>query len=157
MEQQRIDDLTIAEVEQPLSAVDQRHASSQRGEHDGVFQANHTATHHDQRTRNVLQVEQLIRIEDSFAIEGDVGRTSRLGPAGDEKLHHAVRILQHDVMRRNEPGIASINIDTVTVELILHDFHFVLNDLHDLTLQILHRDATLVAVAFTVNVALPVA
>ena len=41
--EQRVDDFAIAELQQPLAPIDERHLDAERGEHDGVLDADHAA------------------------------------------------------------------------------------------------------------------
>jgi len=82
--QQRFDDLTIAEFQQLRAAIDDGHLHAERGEHDRVFEADHAATHDDHRPRHARQAQNLIRIEDRFAVERNVTGAGRAG-AGCEQ------------------------------------------------------------------------
>ncbi len=53
--EQCFDDFAIAEFEQLCAAVDDGDLHAQRGEHDGVFEADHAAADDDHRPRNACR------------------------------------------------------------------------------------------------------
>ena len=80
---QRLDDLLVGELEQPRSPFDQRHAHAKRGEHAGVFDADHAAAHHDHGLRQVHQVEHQVGVDDAASVDRHLGRRGRLGAGRD--------------------------------------------------------------------------
>ena len=66
MVEQRLDDLAVAEFEQLRAAVDDGHLHAERGEHDGVFEADHAAADDDHRTRHAATARGLRRSRRPF-------------------------------------------------------------------------------------------
>ena len=65
---ERLDNLLIGELEQPVALFDQRYAHAQHREHAGIFHADNAAAHHDQGLGQRLQAQNLIAVDDSLAI-----------------------------------------------------------------------------------------
>ena len=84
--EQRVDDFAVAEFEQLRAAVDDRHLHAERGEHDGVFEADHAAADDDHRPRHVRQVEDFVGVEDRFAVERNVVGPGRAGAGGEQDV-----------------------------------------------------------------------
>ena len=84
--QQRVDDFVVAEFEQLRAAVDDRHLHAERGEHDGVFQADHAAADDDHRARDAGQVEDFVGVEDRFAVERNVVGPRRPRAGGQQDV-----------------------------------------------------------------------
>ena len=115
---QRVDDLGVAEVEEPFAAVDHGHLYAQGRQHDSVFNPDHPRSHHDHRTRDLLQLEQLVGIENPRAVEGDMTWPGRLCAAGDEHIvrlddARTLRGKHLHLVRRDEAGAAGQNVDAV--------------------------------------------
>ncbi len=84
--QQRVDDFVVAEFEQLRAAVDDGHLHAERGEHDGVFEADHAAADDDHRPRHVGQVENFVGVEDRFAVERNVVGPRRPRAGGEQDV-----------------------------------------------------------------------
>ena len=78
VELQRLDDLRVAELQHLRSrfstTVTRR---AERGEHRGVLDADHPGADHDQRGRDLLQLEDPVGVEHPRVVEGDLGRPGR--------------------------------------------------------------------------------
>ena len=160
--QQRFDDFVVAELEQVGAAVDHRDLHAQRGEHDGVFQADHAAADDDHRPRHARQIEDLVGIENRFAVERNVRgpRGPRAGGQQDvlglEDLPFAAAA-DFDAVRIDERRLAVRDVHAVAGELVLDDVPIGLRDFDHLPPQLVHRDLALAEVAVVVHVALAVA
>ena len=64
MVEQRFDDFAVAELEQLRAAVDDRDLHAERGEHDGVFEADHAAADDDHRAGHAAEREDFVGVED---------------------------------------------------------------------------------------------
>eukprot|EP00913_Durusdinium_trenchii_P023283 g21861.t1 len=159
--QQRVDDFAVAEFEQSFAAVDDRDVHTEGREHDRVLDADHAAADDNHRSRDALQIEKVVGIENRFAVEGNVIGPRRFRPRRDQNLVSgdgdvSVASADFHIVRADEPGVARVNVDAVTLELIADDIDFDLRDVRDLPPEVVHRDATLFAVPVAVNIALPV-
>ena len=144
---QRIHNLVIDEGQQSLAHFDQGHARPQRGEHAGVFAADHAAADHRQRLRQMIQLEQAIAGEDRLAIKRDAGG---LGHGRAHRDHDAARrqfvlaFLAHKVevhrVLIDDGGDAGEKLDAVALQLMPADLDLVANHVVGAQQQVVHRD-----------------
>ena len=102
---QLVDDLAIEELERPLAALDQGHLHADRGEHRRVLDADHTGAHHRQRSRQLLEGHELIRVQHDLAVRLDTRRRRRS------------RTDRDDHVPRRDPAHAAVAADRQSVRI----------------------------------------
>ena len=160
--EQRLDDFAVAEFEQLRAAVDDGHLHAERGEHDGVFEADHAAADDDHRTRHVAEREDFVGVEDGLAVERDMARSRRPRAGGQEDVPAFEDLWfaaagNFDVVRIDERRFAADDVDAVAGELVLEDLPLGLVDVADHQPQVVHRDFAFAAVGLFVDVAVAIA
>ena len=159
---ERLDDLLVGKLQQPVALFDQRDAHAEDGEHAGVFDADDAAADHDQRARQGLQAENLVAVDDGAAVDGHLGRGGRLGADGDDdavglQRGLGLRAFHVHLVRIDEAGNAMDHVDAVARELRLGHVHFGLDHRLDAEGQVGHGDLFLHPVVDAVDRAVVVA
>ena len=134
--EQRFDDFAVAEFEQLRAAVDDGHLHAERGEHDGVFEADHAAADDDHRTRHAAEREDFVGVENRLAVERDMVGSRRPGAGGQQDVPAFEDLWlaaagDFDAVRIDERRFAADDVDAVAGELVLEDLPFGLADVAD--------------------------
>ncbi len=123
---QRLGDLSVAELEQPLALFDHRDLGAQRREHRGVLDADHAGADHDQRRGDRLEVEDAVGVEHVSLVEAHRCRPGRAGAHRDDDavgghVPHVVAVGHRDRVLVLEPPHAGDQLDVVSGELVADD------------------------------------
>ena len=154
---QRLDDLRVAELEQAGALLDDGHLRPERGEHRGVLDADHARPDHDHRAGDLLEIEDLIRVENRLAVEPDVRRVARRRPdrdhdrAGLQPTLNLSDLGNCNLGRADEGREAAHELDTVPSQLVLDDVDLGLHDVLRPPQQVVHRELGLESVALSVH------
>ena len=81
-----VHDLAIDEFQNVIAGFDQRHRHIERREDRRVFDADHAATDHRQRTRQMFEVENFVAIQNAPAIERHIVRPVRMRARRDQRV-----------------------------------------------------------------------
>ncbi len=159
---ERLDDLLVRELQQPVALFNQRYAHAQHREHAGVFHADHAAAHHDQRLGQRLQAQNLVAVDDGLAVHRHFVRDGGLGAHGDDDLaglecRIGLRALHAHLVRIDEAGDAVHHVDAVARQLRLGHVHLGLDHGLDAKGQVRHGDLFLHPVVHAVDGAVVVA
>ena len=155
---QRIDNLVVDKGQQALVHLHQRHARAERGEHAGVFAADHAAAHNRQRARQTTQLEQAIAGENVLAIERNVVRLHNGCAHGDHDMPSGdfvfALLADEAEMHRviiDDGGDAGKKLDAVALQLMLADLDLVADNVIRPQQQIAHGDVLLDGVGGAVD------
>jgi hypothetical protein len=156
---ERLDHLRVDEIEDLRPRVNDRHLHIEGAEHGGVLEADHTGAHHDGGVRNVLALQELIRVEDVGAVALDLGMAGGACAAGDQEVVRGgddlvVVPLNLDRVRIDEARRPLEKGHVVALKLGAHHVEFVFEHAHHPEVEVLEGDALLHAVVFAVEGAL---
>ena len=159
VEEERLDDLLVAEGQDVRAAVDQGHLRAQGREHRGVLDADHARAHDDHRVRDLLQVEDPVRVEDGALVERDAVRVGRPRagredePLGADAALAVVR--DHlQLVGAGERGHAVDHGHVVAHELVAHHVALGLDDLLHARSQVAEGEVGLHPEGLAVDLAL---
>ena len=159
VEEERLDDLLVAERQDVRAAVDQGHLRAQGREHRGVLDADHARAHDDHRVRDLLQVEDPVRVEDGALVERDAVRVGRPRagredePLGADAALAVVR--DHlQLVGAGERGHAVDHGHVVAHELVAHHVALGLDDLLHARSQVAEGEVGLHPEGLAVDLAL---
>ncbi len=119
---ERVHDLAVEEVEQPLPRVHHRHRGAEGREHAGVLHPDHAAAHHDHAARHVAKLEQSVGVDDRTVVDRHPERPDRRGAGGDHEPLRPEQVTvpgrgDHDRVRVEEARLTLQHVDAVTREL----------------------------------------
>src|SRR5262249_40758421 len=148
--------LAIDKFEQPWALIKQRDFGSERGKHGSVFQTDDSCAHDDQVTRDLLQAMNLIRIEDSLAVYGDVLAVRGARAASDQnvlaaKEMGAVAVRNLHGVSVEKARVAFNKIDEIAPQLCLDDFDLAGHDSFRAKDQIAHGNSLFQGVSAAVE------
>ena len=117
----------------------------ERGEHAGILDANHAATNHDQCFRYLRDSQNLVAVYDVPAVDGHFRIHGRFCSGGnyDEFRFQFVEpgaVLHANVVRIHERSNAVIQVDAISLQLVLQHRGFILNHARDAKIEVAHRD-----------------
>ncbi len=126
---ERLDDLLVRELEQPVALLNQRYAHAQHREHAGILHADDTAADHNQRFGQRFKAENLVAVDDGFAVDGNLAGHGGLGADGDYDLaglkgRIRLRTFHAHLVRIEKAGDAVHHVDAVARELRFGHVHF---------------------------------
>ena len=133
---QRFDDLTVTEVEHGGPLLDHGDLGAQRREHRRVLDADDTSSDDDHRSRNPIECQDLVGVDDGGAVEVHRGRARGPRTDGDDELvgahvfEIAGGVLDRYFVRTREVRTAEQHGHTIASELALNDIDFFPDDVH---------------------------
>ena len=149
---QALDDLRVAEVEQPGPLLDDRHLHAERREHGRVLDADHAGPDDHARRRYAVDAAETVGVEDGAAVELDRGRAGGTCPDGDDDPLGGQPPLflarcDRDGVRIDEARAPGDDLDVVSQQLVAHDLDLAVHHLLRPQAEIVDRDLLLDAVA----------
>ena len=153
---QRLGDLGVDELEEALAALDEGDLDAERLHHGGVLGADHAAADDEEGPGEAGEVEQVVRVDDPRAVEGDGGGPGGTGADAEEEVVGLDRLLlvavaADDGVGIDEAGGAGDVVDVVALELRADDLDLGLDDLLAEIGQVLDGDALLDGVGLAVD------
>ena len=155
-----LDDLVVAELQDPPAHVDHGHLGAERGEHGGVLHADDAAPHHHQCARDAVHVDQSVGVEDGPVVELHGRGPGRPGAGGDDDvlggdlpLATVVPFDQQGVRIDEAPGPFQQG-DVVADQLVPDHVDLPADDVRGPAAEVLDGDVLLHPVALAVDAAL---
>ena len=157
---QRLDYLSVAELEHARPLLDDRDLRAERREHRGVLDPDHTCADDDEGAGDSLQAQQAVRVDDRQPVEVDRHGMSRLGAYGNDDVRGAdaprsaaVAVHGQDVLV-DESRRSLQQLDMVSLQLVADDVDLASDDAVRPLAEVLHRDVGLDPVALAVHLPL---
>jgi hypothetical protein len=125
------DQFLVEEIEHGVARLDKGDMDIEGGKDRGVFDADDAGADDRDGARQFVQLQDLVAIEDVFAVEGNIVRPERLGADGNDepvgrKGQHLARLsLDLDLVRIDEAGLAGDRVDLVAGELVFEHLDLV--------------------------------
>src|SRR5579883_1370456 len=159
---ERFHHFAVGEVQQAETFFDQDDAHAERGEHASVFDTDHAASDHQERSRDIGHFKDMIAVDDRAAVQRHFRAAGRASSGGDDdgvggSGLRAAGTIHLQRMRVNEFGRAADQLNVVARQLALDDIDLSLDHVLDAQRQVGHRDLVLNAVVYAVDILVVVA
>ena len=121
-----VDDLTVEELERPVTLVHQDDGRAERGQHRRVLHADDAAAHHGDGTRKAREARDVITRRNYLAVHRHSGWRGRPGAHGDEDVGGGDRALaaltgQGQGVRVGEHRVTTEHAHAVALQLVAED------------------------------------
>ena len=151
-----VHDFAIHEIEDQRALVDQGYFSADGGHERGVLEAHDARAHHDDFARQTADASELVRINDAFAVEGNIGAASGARAASDQDIFAAqcdffAFAMNLDRVRINKLRHSLKDRDAVAPQLRADYVRLARNDARDARSEVLNRDISLASIGASIE------